>query len=294
MTIVHPDRPSKALVFLLCQFMLLASSPHADTDAAQSEYQMAERRLTLYLGGFYPQVSSDIELDANILGGIGDTISLEDTLGLEDGEAVLWGGAVWQMSRRNLLEMEYFQLNRTGSVGAVTEPFQIGDSIAQVGARADTKMNVAIGRLTYGFNFVNKERLKVAVKGGLHWLELDAGITLSGAVVDVETGETVEGTATEGGTIGAPLPHVGLSLAYAITPKVTTRAQVMLFGASVEEYSGSLTDAGFDFVYTPFKHFGFGGGLRYFDLRLKADDGDFSGEFDYKYWGPTLFLVGTF
>lgn len=284
--------PLRSIGLALSLFVFLTSGLQAETDAPDNAVN--SKRFVVYLGGFYPEVNSDVRLDADIFGGIGDTISLEDTLGLEEGKAVLWGGLVWHMSRRNFLEFEYFQLNRSGSVGALTEAFQIGDSVVQVGARSDTTVDVDIGRITYGFYFVDKEKLDVAVKGGIHWLELDAGITLSGAVSNVETGEQIQGSVTEGGSIGAPLPHVGLSLNYAITPKVVTRAQALLFGAGVEQYSGFLLDLGFDFIYSPFKHFGFGGGLRYFDLRLKADDGKFSGEFDYGYWGPTLFLVGKF
>ena len=284
--------PLRSVGLALGLFVFLSPGLQAETDTP--DFSVNRKHVAIYLGGFYPMVNSDIRLDADIFGGIGDTISLEDTLGLEEGQAVMWGGLVWQISRRNLLELEYFQLNRSGSIGALSEAFQIGNSVAQVGARVDTIMDVDIGRITYGFYFVDKKKLDVAVKGGIHWLELDAGITLSGAVANVETGKQKQGSVTEGGSIGAPLPHVGLALNYAITPKLVSRAQALVFGAGIEQYSGVLLDLGFDFVYSPIKHFGFGGGLRYFDLRLKADDGEFSGEFDYGYWGPTLFLVGMF
>jgi hypothetical protein len=270
-------------------FVLVLPYGHAEPDTRSSP--LTEKHLSIYLGGFFPRVSSTIRLDADIDGGISDVVSLEDTLGLEKGEAVFWGGLVWQMSRRNLLEFEYFQLNRSGSVDAVTEPFQIGNSLVQAGAQTDTTFDVDIGRVTYGFFFVSRERLNVAVKGGLHWLKLDAEIKLSGAVVDIETDEVIEAgsSVTEGGAIGAPLPHVGFSLSYAITPKLLARAQTLVFGASIEDYSGLLIDA-----YMPIKHFGVGGGLRYFDLRLEADIDRLSGEFEYQYWGPTLFILGNF
>jgi hypothetical protein len=54
-----------------------------------------------------------------------------------------------------------------------------------------------------------------------------------------------------------------------------------------------LLNAGFDFAYMPIKHFSFGGGLRYFELKLEADADRLSGEFDFGYLGPTLFLIGN-
>jgi hypothetical protein len=276
--------------------LVIGAGPTVYADVGVPFNPLTDKHLSLYVGGFYPRVSSTIRLDADVLGGIGDDISLEDELGLEKGEAVFWGGLVWQMSRRNMLEFEYFQLNRSGTEEALSEPVAVGDSLAQAGARAETKFDVDIGRVTYGFFFVRKEKLNVAVKGGLHWLSLDAEISLSGAVVDIETDKVLEAgsTVTEGGAVGAPLPHVGFSLSYAITPKVLARAQALAFSASIEDYSGLLIDSGFDFAYMPIKHFGFGGGLRFFNLMLEADVDRLSGEFDFRYLGPTLFVLGNF
>jgi hypothetical protein len=62
----------------------------------------------------------------------------------------------------------------------------------------------------------------------------------------------------------------------------------------VQCHSGLLIDSGFDIAYSPWKHFGFGGGLRYFDLRLEAEKNRLDGEIDFDYWGPTLFVVASF
>lgn len=296
----HP-KPAKLIPgALFCAGMLVFTAPGAygygDTDTSGNP--ILGKSITFYLGGFYPRVSSTIRLDADIFGDtdIGDTISLEDELGLEQGETVLWGGMAWRMSKRNSLEIEYFQLNRSGSEAAVTNPFQLGNSLVKAGAQVDTVFDVDIGRVTYGYSFIKKERWDLDVKGGLHWLRLDAEITLSGEIVDITTDKVIEAgsSVTEGGAIGAPLPHIGFSFNYAITPKLLARAQALLFDVSIEQYSGYLSDVGFDFAYTPIKHFGFGGGLRYFDLRLEADETRLSGEFNYRYWGPSIYLIGTF
>ena len=292
----YPAKLVQCALFCAGVSAFTAPAAYAYGNPDPSANPLLGKHVTFYLGGFYPRVSSTIRLDADILGGIGDTISLEDELGLEEGQAVLWGGVSWRMSKRTSLEFEYFQLNRSGSEAAVTEPFQLGDSVVKAGAQVDTVFDVDIGRVTYGYSFIKKERWGIDVKGGLHWLKLDAELTLSGEIVDIQTDQVIEAgsSVTEGGAIGAPLPHIGFTFNYAITPKLMARAQALLFDVSIEQYSGFLADAGFDFAYTPIKHFGFGGGLRYFDLRLKADETRLSGEFEFKYWGPTLFLMGTF
>jgi hypothetical protein len=272
--------------------VLIAPDLLAETDSTSNT--ILADRFTLYLGGFFPQVSSDIRLDGS--SGIGDTISFENTLGMEDSASVLWGGASWRISRRNKLEFEYFQLNRSGRVGAVTDPFWIGESLVQVGAQVESKFDVGIGRLTYAYAIVADERKEFAVKAGLHWASVDAALRLSGAVIDIPSGQPIAAgsTKTEEGNISAPLPHAGLSFSYAITPKLLARAQGLGFALSVGDYSGSLIDAGIDLAYTPWKHFGFGAGIRYFALRLEAENNRLDGEFDFDYWGPTLFGVVSF
>jgi hypothetical protein len=279
-------------VTLAASAILIAPDLLAETDSTRN--RIKDDRFSLYLGGFFPQINSGIRLDSSL--GIGEDISFEETLGLEDTDSVLWGGAIWRISRRNMLEFEYFQLNRSGGVRAVTDPFQIGNSLVQAGAQVESKFDVGIGRLTYAYAIVADERKEFAVKAGLHWASVDAALRLSGAVIDIPSGQPIAAgsTKTEEGDISAPLPHAGLSFSYAITPKLLARAQGLGFALSVGDYSGSLIDAGVDLAYSPWRHFGFGAGIRYFALRLEAENNRLDGEFDFDYWGPTLFGVVSF
>lgn len=273
---------------------MVVSCAQAQTDSASNP--VLDDRFTFYIGGFFPQVSSNIRLDADLGSSIGDDISLEETLGMEDSKSVLWGGFNWRMARRHFLELEAFQLNRSGFVGAVTDPFQLGGSLVQVGAQVESEFDIGIARLTYGFSFVKDEKKEAVVKGGIHWASLDTAFRLSGAVIDAGTGMPIAAgsTMTEEGDISAPLPHLGMSFSYAILPKLLARVQALGFALSVGDYSGLLIDSGLDFVYSPWKHIGFGGGLRFFDLRLEADKKNLDGEIEFDYWGPTLFIVASF
>jgi hypothetical protein len=38
----------------------------------------------------------------------------------------------------------------------------------------------------------------------------------------------------------------------------------------------------------------FRGGIRYFDLQIKAEKQRLNGELEFDYWGPALFLVASF
>jgi hypothetical protein len=283
-------------ILLLIQLFLLLGVATTHADSGTTPNTVLNNRFNIYLGGFFPRISSEIRLDADIDGGIGSNIKPEEILGLDDSSATVWGGLVWQISRRNNLEFEYFQLNRSATVDAVSRPFQIGQSQVQAGASTDTKLNLGIGRVTYAFSFYTNEKMKAKILGGLHWAEIEAEIKLSGQVSDISTGKEIEAgsSVTEGGSIGLPLPHLGFSYSYAILPTFLTRIQLMAFGLEFDNYAGLLLDGGVDFTYNPWRHFGFGAGFRYFDLRLEAEDGRLDGELNFRYWGPTLFLLLKF
>jgi hypothetical protein len=56
--------------------------------AETADNPLLAHRFAFYLGGFFPQVSSTIQLDGKIIGD-GNTISFENAFGLEDSKSVL-------------------------------------------------------------------------------------------------------------------------------------------------------------------------------------------------------------
>lgn len=264
--------------------------------AHAQENNLMDDTFTVYLGGFFPSVNSGIRLDRDDGGGVGDDTSFENTLGLADSADVAWGGINWRIAERHSLEFEYFQLNRSGRAAAVTDPFQIGNSLVQAGAQLETVFDVAIGRITYAFAPIHDEKNRLAIEGGIHWLRVDTAIDLTGAVVDLVTGTSITAgeSRSEGGDISAPLPHLGIVYARGLSSNVLARIQVLGFALSIDEYSGSLIDAGFDFAYSPWKNFGIGAGYRYFRMQLDVDRSNLNGEFEFDYFGPTVFVVGSF
>ena len=150
---------------------------------ADGDYNQMNDRFRIYLGGFWPQVDSTININGEILPP-GPPVSIEDTLGVEDSDFVAWGGARWRISRRNSLELEFFQLNRDGGTsGTFNPPIQLDDYVIQSGA-IQTSYDTTVGRLTYGFSVVRNERMDIQLKLGLHLASLEAGIRLEGRICD--------------------------------------------------------------------------------------------------------------
>jgi hypothetical protein len=255
---------------------------------------MLDDRWAIYLGGFFPDISSEITLNGNVLPG--DGLDFENVLGLEDSKNVLWGGARWRISRRNMIEFEFADLNRSGSVQA-TERLQIGDSDVQIGALINTTFDVTLGRLTYGFAVLKDEKKQFYLKAGVHIADLGASIQLDGDVCvypDTPPCNPLTSPRFETEDITVPLPHFGGAFSYAFTPKLTGRLQAIAFALEINSIEGALYEVDADLIWTPWRHFGLGAAVRYFNVDIEASSSDLNGEFDFRYWGPAIYGIFTF
>ena len=266
--------------------------------AEEKEPGILGHRFHLYLGGFFPEIDSEININGETLPP-GPGIDFENIFGLEDSKSVLWGGARWRISRRNLLEFEFLSLNRDGSTGIVSDPIQIGDSVIQAGAEIDSTFDVTVGRLTYGFAFVKKDRMEVQLKAGLHVADVSSSIAATGAVcVDGEVPPNCSFFAqtprVEAEEITVPLPHLGGQFSYLFTPTVAFRFQVIGFAIELDNIDGALTEIDADVAWTPWDHFGIGAGVRYFKVDVEGKGSDLNGKFEFEYFGPTIYVLAMF
>ena len=264
-------------------------------DDAEEEAPFLQDRFSFWLGGFFPKVDSQIRLDSG--GNVpGDTIDFEETLGLEDGKSVWFGGARWRINTRHILEFEVIELNRSGQIDAITEDLDIGDYDVRVGARIDSIFDVTVGRLTYGYNIIENEKNALALKGGLHIAKLETVLELSGNVfIDGQPIDDPVGGVKEIVDFTAPLPHFGASYGYAFTPDFGFRAQGLAFAIKINDYKGTLLDFGFDLQYRLWERFGVGAGFRYFRASIEEkSDSKVRGKFIYEYYGPVVYGVFSF
>jgi len=274
---------------------ILAGSTMAVADEVNP---MLNAKYAIWLGGFFPEIDSQIRINGKIIGD-GDNIDLENILGLESSKSVFWGGASWRISNRNNLEIELANLNRNGSTTVQSNPIEIGDSIAIAGAKIDTSFDITLARLTYGFSLARSEKMDVQLKAGLHIFDLSSSLQLTGAVcVDGQVPPNCPSIGptprVEGDGVTAPLPHFGISFAYAFSPGFAMRAQVIGFAVKLDSIDGSLVEIDADAVYHPWRRFGLGAGVRYFSANVESKGSRLDGEFDFQYFGPVVYGKFTF
>jgi hypothetical protein len=261
----------------------------SETDGNKSGYLTDE--FYVAIGGYFPTVDSDIRLDAPD-GSRGTDFDLEDDLGLDSTTATGFGYFRWRFLPRHRVELEIFALNRDGTAVA-SKDFTVGNTSGSAGVRFDTTFDVTIGRITYGYSFIKDSNKELGILAGLHLADVNATIGMQGDL-------TIGGTAfmdtehKEKADIVLPLPHIGGFFNYAITPKLTGSVSVLAFYLDVGDVRGGLVEVDGTLHYKVAKHFGIGGGLKYFDLDVVDSTDSFRGEFELRFLGPTLFLTGHF
>ncbi len=285
----------KSIVFPSCLLLIIALLPPVQAQD-DGKYDRFDNRFAIYLGGFFPQTSSKISINGSVANP--PPIDVEDLLGIEDSSSVLWGGGVWHISQRNSLEFEYFQLNRDGFIDLIPDPIAVGDLIIESGS-INTTFDVSVGRLTYGFSVVSRDRWDLQLKAGLHIADMSTSLQLAGAVCDVSLGQMppCPGGQTppeEVEDVTAPLPHFGGSFMYAITPTIAARFEVIGFAIELDSIDGSLIEVDADIGWYPWKHWGIGAGLRYFNVDVESKGSELNGKFEFEYWGPAVYVAATF
>jgi len=266
---------------------------------ADGEIPVLDDPWRVYIGIFQANVNSKVNINGEIVPP-GPGLDLEDLLGVEDSKVVAWGGVSWRFARRHTLEFEYFALNRDASLSdTFTPPIQIGDFFIEAG-EVSTSYDTSVGRLTYGFSMLRSERSDLQLKAGLHVASLKANFGLAGAICDPTTTPTtppgcpVARSATENEDVSAPLPHLGLSYAYAITPTMAINLAALGFAVELDDIDGSIIELDADLVWQPWRNVGLGLGLRYFETDVESKGSELNGAFNFSYFGPSLYVQATF
>jgi hypothetical protein len=271
---------------------LAAEAPLAATEESSSASSLFDSKYTLTLGGFFPRI--DTTLTLNSPRGGGTDISAEDDLGLDDSTPTAWVNFNWRFQPRHQLQIEWFELDRKGSTTA-GRSFTIFRTTVGVGASLDSEIDLNLGRLTYGYSIIRNDDLDLSFLAGAHIATVKATITAAGNVsvngVPLVGGSVTESTSTK----TLPLPHIGGALTYEFTPKLAGRLTLLAFALDISEYKGNLIEADALLAYQLTKHFGIGGGFKYFNLYLEYDKSDGGNvQYDYEFFGPAIFGYVSF
>ena len=225
-------------------------------------------KFNISIGGFTSRSSSELQLNSETLG-VGAVIDLENALNVDESFNSVRLDTLyrWGPTNRHQIEFHYFETNRSGD-RTLTEDLQIGDTLFPAGSTLRTDFDLSFANIDYAYAFVQDDRVRVAVSGGLH-------VTNIGLRVESSTGFLREDE-----SFTAPLPVVGFRLDVALGKNWKLKTKIDLFYLEYENITGGLADSYFGVEWNPFKHVGFGLGYNNITYRVEGD-GSASNGLDY-------------
>jgi len=241
-------------------------------------------RFTLNIGSFITTINTNASGEAG-----GEEVDLEDDLGLRPdiGEFRLSGE--YRLGRKHALTFGYWATRRT-SESTLEEDIEWDDVIYPASVTLRTESAYDNFKLGYRYSFVNNGTVDFGASIGFSVLKFK--IALEGEAEIIGPGGPI-GTERrrEEEDLIAPVPVVGLSVEWALIPRLFLRGGVEYFKANYQEYTGELMDGAIGLDWFPWKHVGFGAAYNYVDVKVTRE-GDLIDELsvEYKYDGVFAYL----
>lgn len=258
----------------------LAAMVASSAAGAADDFRWGEghnQRFRASIGAFWAQPDTRIRLDRSD-GTANAKIDFEDTLGLSDSETMAWVDLRLRLARRHLLDLSYYELERSGS-RTLSVNVDFGDESFTASTQVDSYFDTRIARLAYGYSILNNDTRELGVLLGLHLTRIEVGIRDVGLTGQVET---AEGT--------APLPTFGLHGALELPWRWRFRGWGQIFALQLDDFEGRMTNGAVVFEHDTFRNLGFGFGYNFFGIDLESEDPDIRGEFEYDFDGPMAYV----
>jgi len=240
----------------------------------------------LALGTYIVETDTDVRLDGE--SGQGTDVDWEKTFGSGDVTRFRFDGQ-WRFADRHKVRFMWFDSSRDSS-STLEEEIDWGDATFPVSARVKAEFSFAVYELAYEYAFLRSENYEVSGSFGLHYTELDLELSAKAE----SSGGTLDADIRESGSVGAPLPVIGLRGLWALPYNLWIDAQAQYFALSIDEYDGSLTDLRLMVNWQPKTWLGIGIGYNQFTVDVDVEKNRFDGSLDWTYEGPMIFYSASF
>lgn len=237
-------------------------------------------RFEVSLGGFFSAYNSDITFRSQQLG-LGLVIDIEDALGLKTTVFAMRGEATYKIgkTKKNYITVGYFGINRSSSK-ILAEDIEIDGIVYPTGAEINSKFNLSIVRLKYGYSFYQDNRVSIGASFGFFIMPVSFFIKSQG-LQESNTNFT------------APLPLIGLRTDFQITDKFYLKQNIEFLYLATSSISGGILDLGVYLEHKTFKNVAFGAGVNSnrLNISLKKPDSsiEFFGDIRMDYTGVLLY-----
>jgi len=230
-------------------------------------------------GAYFPQTTTSASVSSTRTGA-GGTVDFEDALGMEREKTVPTFFGRVRLGERWRIEGEYFQINRSGE-RQLDRQFTWGDTTYTVNSQLQSSFKFSDLRMSAGYSFFKTTDKEIGVGVGLH-------------VASYKISLNTANNGSENENVTAPLPVLSAYGQFALTEHWAVAGRVDRFSLKYDKYDGNVTGVGIDLLYQPFRHVGFGLGMRNLFLSLTATDDQKTLKFRQAFQGPVLFMNVSF
>lgn len=261
----------------------VASGAQADSLAPGDE------RFKFVAGWFLPAFGTDVRFDGEA--SEGDDVNLDDDLGLDRDQSGALLGFEWRIADRHRLGASWSSFSQNGE-RVFDEELTIGDETFPVDAVVRTDWSLDLIPITYSYSFIKNEKNEFAGTFGIHLdrvsLRLRAETSVSGEILDLQSDHSAD----------LPLPLIGVRYDHHFSDTWSAGIGASYFsiefGESTLDAKGSLYSVRGYAEYRFQGRYGAGIAIDAFKLDLEAEKNNFSGGYEYDYWGPQLYLIARF
>jgi hypothetical protein len=210
----------------------------------------------------------------------GTLISAEEDLGLDDTDTVLQLELTLLPGDHHLVRLHGLSMRRNG-YAYLTRNIEWDDRTYAAGQRVDSRINISMIGLTYGWLPFRTDRYEFGVTAGVQIADVEMNVEVRSEPPE----ETEEGI--------APIPFVGIEGRYDFSRRWSIDGRYQYLSLSKDDLDAKITDARFAIRWRKNQHFVLGLGYRLFDLNIESLDEDTPGFVSLGMKGPMLFVQGS-
>lgn len=227
---------------------------------------------TLFNAGYDTKLRIDPSLTET-----GTELDAEDDLALDESELLMQGEITLLPGERHLLRLSGLSSRRSGQA-TLDEDIIFDDEEYFVDERVDSKLNLTMVGLTYGYRFIARDRGELTGTFGIQVTEVEANVVVRNRVIRED----------ESGV--APLPLIGIEGRFDFTARWSVEGRLQYLTADIEEVDGEILDARLALTWRHNPYLVYGLGYRQFSIEIDSRDESTPGFVDATISGPLLFI----
>ena len=178
-----------------------------------------------------------------------------DDLGLKRNLSSFMGSATWRFAANHRVGLQGFQTKRSAEK-TIERTLEFKDQVILAGTTLSTETKTSFYIANYQYSFIKNDNMELAGVFGIYTANFKLKFNLGSPPVDVDASTT------------APLPMIGLSFDYYVTPQWTISALGEGLKVKIGDVDGTTYNVGLSTDYMLTRNFGIGIAYSYVDLSV--------------------------